>query len=146
MTHPEPGFSRDPEHWLYRHSAAEWIRAAMVELERAAGALQQRNPSGGAAGLKRAAGMSLNGALVVRPRQSWGRTYVEHLRGLSLDEHAPQPVRDAARLLVELGAPAPGFVPLRTPGSSERWLEAARTVMAHSYALVYGSVGRSPGS
>ena len=64
--------------------------------------------------LKRAAGMALNGALIVRPDERWGRSYVEHLRALNESEEAPAEVREAARRLSDARAPAGPVVTLRT--------------------------------
>ena len=61
------GFERDASHWLFKFSADEWIRAALGDLKRAEQAYAQRNARAGLAGARRAAGMALNGALVVEP-------------------------------------------------------------------------------
>ena len=130
-------FVRDPTHWLYRHSQDEWLRAALSELRRAEKAFSSGAIGAGIAGAKRAAGMALNAALLVRPEQRWGRSYVDHLAALREDPEVPQPVRDACALL--LGTPAPnasGLVSLRGPRSTERVVDAARDVMAHAYAIV----------
>jgi len=128
-------FVRDPEHWLYRHAPGEWIRAALAELRRAEAAYKQRNAKGGLACAKRAAGMALNAALVVRPDEAWGRSYVDHLMALSNDASAPSQVRDACKVLLETHATGADIVTLRSPRSDERVLEAARDVMAHAYFL-----------
>src|SRR5262249_47300797 len=60
-------FVRDPSHWLRRLSPDEWIRAALGELGRAEAAYGHGNARAGSAGVKRAAGMALNGALLVQP-------------------------------------------------------------------------------
>ncbi len=114
----------------------------MGELGRAEAAMGRRDPSAALAGLKRAAGMALNGALRVAPREAWGRTYVEHLRGVAADPSAPAEVRDAAARLGEAQPPAGPIVSLRTPSRDAELVEAARTVMAHAYALVHGRAGR----
>lgn len=134
-------FERDPKHWLEKLSPEEWIQSALTELRRAQDAFAGRNVAAAYAGLKRAAGMALNGALIVAPRQSWGRTYVEHLQGLAESSDAPEPVRAAARAIFELKAPAGQIVSLRTQSDEERLLEATKTVMAHAYAIVHGNVG-----
>jgi HEPN domain-containing protein len=129
---------RDPNHWLYRFSPAEWIRASINELAQARAAFERRNARAGLAGCRRAAGIALNGvlALTETPDPAWGRTYVEHLAALTKDETAPQTVRDAARHLLETPLPGGDFVVLRTTASNNRTLEAAETVMAHAYALL----------
>lgn len=140
-------FPRDLSDWLYKLSPEEWIQAALAELRRAESALAAGQLPPAYAGLKRAAGMALNAALIRAPKPSWGRSYVEHLRGLSADGSAPEAVRSAAQSLLELRA-APGeIVNLRSPGSQARWVEAAKTVMAHAYAVTHGSAGAAaPGA
>ncbi len=130
---------RVPGHWLDRFLPDEWLRAAIVELSRAEDGFRQRNARAGVVACKRAAGMALNGALRVAPRESWGRTYVEHLRALAREPDVPEVVRDAANQLCGLDSGDTGLVLLWSPATAERVLEACRTVMAHAYALVYGS-------
>lgn len=134
-------FERDATHWLFKFSPDEWIRVALAELRRAEEAYAQRDARGGLAGARRAAGMALNGALIVEPNEAWGRSFVDHLLALSRDAGVPERVREAAKLLVE--TPLPGqaqgqesLVTLRTPSSNERILEAARDVAAHALAVV----------
>ncbi len=129
-------FVRDPNDWLRRFSPDEWISAALGELRRAEDAFRARNARGGVAGCKRAAGMALNAALLVEPNDAWGRSYVEHVEALARDEAAPAPVRDACRAVLGAQAPGGAVVPLRTPASDERVLEATRDVMAHAYAVL----------
>jgi len=137
----ESQFQRDPGHWLRKFSPEEWIQAGLKELARAREALSSHDRPRASASLKRAAGMALNGALLVVPRSEWGRSYAEHLQALSRDEAAPVEVREAAGLLLDL--PGAGeLIPLATERHNERLVEAARTVMAHAYALVYGSTGK----
>jgi HEPN domain-containing protein len=129
--------------WLTRQSPEEWIRQALAELARAEARLGAHDRSAAVLGLRRAAGMALNGALSVRWR-AWGRTYVEHLRAIVDDEEAPDAVRAAARLLNDVQIDQqPNVVRLTPPSEGARWLEAAKTVMAHAYAIVHGSVGRA---
>jgi len=140
------GSAIDPEAqaWLTRFSAQAWIERSLQELSLAQQAFADRATPAAAAALKRAAGMALNGALRIVPRDDWGRTYVEHLRALTSDAAVPLEVADAARALLEF-APQPGnIVFLRSPARDEKLLEAARTVMAHAYAVVNGSTGRLP--
>jgi HEPN domain-containing protein len=129
-------FTRDPDDWLRRFSPAEWIRAAMGELRRATAAYERGDVRGGAAGLKRAAGMALNGALLVEPNESWGRTYVEHVAALASDASVPEAVRSACRAVLEARGPSSDIVSLRTARGHERELEAARDVVAHAWAVV----------
>ena len=81
-------FIRDETHWLRRLSPDEWIAAALGELSRAETAWTSGSARAGVVGLKRAAGMALNGALLVEPDDAWGRSYVEHVEALSRDEKA----------------------------------------------------------
>jgi HEPN domain-containing protein len=129
-------FVRDGSHWLYRFSPDEWLRAAMGELRRAESAYKRSDARGGLAGLRRAAGMALNGALIVKPDPSWGRSYVDHVRALERDETAPEAVRKAAALLMDAQPPGSPLVMLRAPRTEVRLVEAARDVVAHAYALV----------
>jgi hypothetical protein len=130
-------FVKDESHWLYKLSPDEWVRAAMGEVRRAEAAYAQKNPRAGLAGAKRAAGMALNGALIVEPNDGWGRSYVDHVAALARDTEVPERVREASRILHEAQAPAPGgVVALRTKTAEERILEAARDVIAHAYAVV----------
>ena len=130
-------FQRDATHWLLKLSPDEWIRAALGELKRAEGAYAQRNARAGLAGARRAAGMALNGALVLEPDDAWGRSYVDHLLAIARDEHTPDRVKTAAKLLMETPLPGGGsLVAIRTASTDERVLEAARDVIAHAYAVV----------
>jgi hypothetical protein len=142
MTPAEPEFQRDPGHWLFKHTSGEWIEKALSELEQGREAFDARQVTAALACVKRAAGMALNGALIRRPDPSWGRTYIEHLRALAGDPRAPLEVREAASLLAEANPPAGAVVMLRTPSLEAKLVDAARTVMAHAYAIVYGATGR----
>lgn len=133
-----PTFVRDEGHWLYRLSASEWIRAAQAELERAERAYSSGDGRGGLAGARRAAGMALNGALIVAPNAGWGRTYIEHLVALRGEPDLPDAVREAARVLVDAAPARPGgpqLVVLRTKGTTERVVEAAKDVIAHAFTV-----------
>lgn len=130
-------FEKDESHWLFKLSPDEWIRAAMGELRRAEQAYAQKNPRSGLAGCKRAAGMALNGALIVEPDESWGRSYVDHVGAVARSEGVPARVRDACKILSEMPLPGAGkLVLIRTSSADERVLEAARDVVAHAYAVV----------
>jgi hypothetical protein len=130
-------FERDAGHWLFRLAPEEWIAAALSELARAESAFGERNTAAAYACLKRAAGMALNGVLILRPRDEWGRSYVQHLTALAVDTSAPELVQQAAARLVAL-KPATGPIVMLRTGTEERALiECARTVMAHAYAIVY---------
>ncbi len=129
-------FVRDKEHWLRKFSPQEWIRAAMSEMKRAEQAYGRKSVRAGLAGARRAAGMALNGALLVEPNDAWGRTYIEHLLALQVAESAPEAVRKAAKALMEAAPLANQLVVLRSKDQDLRVLEAAKDVMAHAYAVV----------
>lgn len=139
-----PPFTRDATHWLFKLSPDEWIRAGLADLRKAEGAYAANDPRAGLAGAKRAAGMALNGALIVEPNETWGRSYVDHLMTLSRDDGVPERVRAACRALTESAAPAASkLVTLRTSSTEHRILEAARDVIAHAYAVVKRHEGNS---
>jgi hypothetical protein len=108
----------------------------MGELRRAEEAYARKNGRAGLAGARRAAGMALNGALVVEPNDAWGRSYVDHLHAVAKDESAPARVREACKILLETPLPGGEIVALRTAKADERVLEAARDIAAHAYAIV----------
>ena len=128
--------------WLTRQTPEAWIRQGLGELGRAESLLKAHDRTAGLLGLKRAAGMALNGALSIVWRP-WGRTYVAHLQAIETDSSVPAEVREAAKLLNEVPLEKqPGIVRLTPPSESQRWLEATKTIMAHAYAVVHGSAGR----
>jgi HEPN domain-containing protein len=129
-------FTRDSNDWLRKFSPGEWIRAALGELRRAASAYERGDARAGAVGVKRAAGMALNAALLVEPNPAWGRTYLEHVEALAGDPGVPEAVRAASRAVLDAAAPSSGVVSLRTPRAQERALDAARDVIAHAWAVV----------
>ena len=143
MTPHEVTSGEAPPKWLSRHTPEGWIRQGLTELARAESALKSHNRAAGVLGLRRAAGMALNGALSISFR-AWGRTYVEHVRAAAEDASVPGAVREAARLLNEIELDRiPNVVRLTPPSENARWVEAAKTVMAHAYAVVHGSAGRA---
>jgi len=131
-------FVRDEAHWLNKLSPEEWLRAAMGELRRAEEAYGRKNGRAGLAGARRAAGMALNGALIVEPNEAWGRSYMDHLLALKAagPETVPPRVREACAILLETPLPGGELVALRTAGADEKVLEAARDLIAHAYAIV----------
>jgi HEPN domain-containing protein len=129
-------FTRDPAHWLRRFSPDEWIRAALAEVKRAEEAFARGDVRAGAAGVKRAAGMSLNGALIVEPNDAWGRSYVDHVQALARDEGVPEAVRVACRVVLDARGPGTEVIVLRTPRSSAAAIEAAKDVIAHAWTVV----------
>lgn len=129
---------RDPDHWLYRYTPREWIRASLGELDQAKRAYASHNGRAGLAGCRRAAGVALNGWLATfdEAPESYGRSYMEHLSALADDPGAPEEVRAAARVLRQTPLPGGEVVALRTASSDARAIDAAETVMAHAYAGV----------
>ena len=130
------GYEKDPSHWLRKRTPEEWIQASLAELRRAEERVKANDLTAAIAGCKRAAGMALNGALIVEPNESWGRSFVEHVAALSRDGTVPERVREACGVLVSSRPPGADILRLRSPRSDERLLEAARDVMAHAYAVV----------
>lgn len=130
--------------WLVRLAPEQWIRQGLGELSRAEDRLKAHDRTAGVLGLRRAAGMALNGALSIEWR-AWGRTYIDHLRAIESDSEVPEAVRVAAQQLnsAELEK-QPGIVRLTPPSESTRLIDAAKTVMAHAYAVVHGNAGRRP--
>lgn len=128
-------FTRDPTHWLRKLSPDEWIRASLGELTRAEQAWASGNVRAGSVGVKRAAGMALNAALVVAPDPSYGRSYVEHLEALAADARVPEAVRVASRRVLEARGPSTEIVRIRTPKDHTAAIEAARDVIAHAWAM-----------
>jgi hypothetical protein len=139
-------FVRDEAHWLYKLSPDEWLRAAMVELRRAEEAYTRKNGRAGLAGARRAAGMALNGALIVEPNEAWGRAYMDHLLALKTDSSVPARVREASTTLLETPLPGGELVALRTAATDEKVLEAARDIAAHAYAVIKRSAFSAPRS
>ena len=137
---------RDSTHWLHRLTADEWMRAAMKELATARASIQRHSARPALASLRRAAGMAWNAvlALDVEPDATFGRSYADHLRAIadgatpaSSATPLPEPVRDAARLLMDDPvAQRSDVVPILTPARDTRLLDAAETVAAEAYTRV----------
>jgi hypothetical protein len=108
----------------------------MGELRRAEAAYTARDIAGGLACGKRAAGMALNGALIVEPNDKWGRSYVDHVIALGNDESVPRAVRDACAVLLATHVGPSDIIRLRSPRGDERVLEAVKDVIAHAYFVV----------
>ena len=124
---------KDPDHWLHRLSADEWLRAADNELKRARVALQMKQHRMGVAGARRAAGMAWNAVLVIAPDDSYGRSYMEHLKALAADATVPEPIRLAAQSLVD----APLEAQLVQLGAGDtRLADAAAAIVEHARARI----------
>jgi len=123
----------DPDHWLYRLSPTDWLKAAEVELARASEALVKKSHRAGLTGARRAAGMALNAVLAVALDDSYGRSYMDHLKALAVDKSATPSVHEAARAL--LSAPLDAGLVQLGPGSTEL-ADHANTVLDHARGLV----------
>jgi hypothetical protein len=123
----------DPEHWLHRLTAAEWLAAAETELQQAGEALARRASRPGVTHARRAAGMAWNAVLVGAPTDRFGRSYMDHVNALAEDGATPEPVRAAARRLRDTPPAPPVLVTLGRPDLAP--LEAARAIIAHARAL-----------
>ena len=127
---------RDPSHWLHRFDAEEWLRAAANELQRAEEALSHKQQRPGVAGARRAAGMAWNAVLVGAEDERYGRSYMDHLKALAVDERVDEAVRAAARQLVD--APlATNVIPLGR--GDTRFAEAARVIAEEARRRVNAS-------
>lgn len=126
---------RDPDHWLYRFSPDEWLRAADGELARARDALVRKQQRAGVTQARRAAGMAWNAVLALAPPEAldekYGRSYMDHLKALGTDETVPTPIREAATVLVK--APLQTDVVQLGPGDT-RLADAARAIVDHARA------------
>jgi hypothetical protein len=94
---------RDPNHWLHRLDAEEWLRAAENELARAEEALLHKQQRPGVAGARRAAGMAWNAIMVLLDEQAaerYGRSYMDHLRAVASDADEQESLRAAAQALL----------------------------------------------
>jgi HEPN domain-containing protein len=120
---------RDPTHWLHRLTADEWLRAAEGELARAERALAARQQRAGVAQARRAAGMALNALLALAEDERYGRSYMEHLERLAVDEAVLAPVREAARALLSAKL-ALEVIPLGKGDTGPA--QAARLVLEHA--------------
>lgn len=112
--------------WLHRLGFAEWMAAALGELDRAYAELSARRHREGLTHARRAAGMGLNALLCVDFDAGYGRSYAEHLSALAADARASVETRAAARRLVD----APVRPELITLGrGSVELAEAAKLVL-----------------
>ena len=125
---------RDPDHWLYRLTAEEWLRAATAELARADEALAHKQQRAGVTQARRAAGMAWNAVLVVTSDETgYGRSYMEHVQALAKDEAAPAEVRAASSALA--GAPLQSAVVTLGRGDTSL-ARAAETIARYAAELV----------
>lgn len=127
----------DPEHWLHRFTAGEWLAAAENELAQADAALSRRAIRPAVVHARRAAGMAWNAVMVAFPERDetrYGRSYMEHVLALAADAGGePELVRAAARKLRDTPPAAPSLVSIR-PDTGVA--DAARAILAHARVVV----------
>lgn len=134
----------DPQHWLHRFTADEWLRAAMRELGNCKAAFERRASRPALASARRAAGMAWNAVLATStiPDDRFGRSYADHLRALAAGEtHVtgdpaaiPDEVRDAAKVLMDDPiAQSREVVQILTPKHDSKIFDAAETIAAEAY-------------
>jgi hypothetical protein len=127
MTHP-----KDPTHWLYRLSAAEWLESAETELRHCADTLRRRAFRPGVTHARRAAGMAWNAVLTESFDVRYGRSYMEHVTALAKDDRAPDDARLAAQYLRDTPPAPPELVTLGKPDLGP--LDAARVLVDYAKA------------
>jgi len=123
---PPPARADDDRAWLSRLGFADWMRAALNELDASYLALRARKQREGLAHARRAAGMGLNALLCVDYDARYGRSFTEHLHALADDARATPEAHVAARRL--LAAPARFELVTIGPGPVDL-AEAAKTVL-----------------
>jgi len=121
---------KDPNHWLYRFTPAEWLAAAENQLGVAIAALEGGSHKKGVAGARMAAGMALNALLVVVPNDHWGRSYMDHLKWLAHDAGTQERVKQAALQLLETPLEGPRFIRLGGGGADYAAAAAAEEIMS----------------
>ncbi|MFM2153078.1 MAG: hypothetical protein RL199_1513 [Pseudomonadota bacterium] len=115
----------EPDHWLLRLTAEDWMRAGVVEYDRGVEALAARNARQASVHAVRAAGMGINALLRDTPDERYGRSYAEHLTAVAAVVDAPVAVKHAARVLIS--DQANGLVTLG--GRQQGPLAAARAIL-----------------
>ena len=121
-----PPAPEDDRKWLYRLSFADWMAAAITELDASYLRLRARQHREGLTHARRAVGMAVNAWLCVDFDPAYGRSYAEHLAAIARDDRASAEVRSAARRLID----APARPELVTIGAGPVDLaEAAKTVL-----------------
>lgn len=126
----------DPNHWLHRLTAAEWLSAADAELAQARAALARRAVRPGVTYARRAAGMAWNALMTCSPRSfndRYGRSYMEHLQTLAEETEVPTEIREAALLLRDTTPRPPELVTFRPDMGP---VEAAQKIVAYARAQV----------
>lgn len=121
-----------PDHWLYRLSAGDWLGAAETELRHTEEALGRRAIRPAVTHARRAAGMAWNAVLVAVFDERYGRSYMDHVNALANDPSVPEAVRAAAARLRDTPAAPPQLVQLGKVDHAP--LEAARIIVDHARA------------
>ena len=119
--------------WLTRLDGRGWIHNALAELAKTS---DSHDPRAMIAGCKRSAGMALNGYLRLEFKESWGRTYVEHLRAAAIDDTLPEVVRGRCMRILHAEPPAGTLVQLRSKRTTNELVEATKDVVAWVYSEV----------
>jgi hypothetical protein len=138
------GAGHDPDHWLYRLTAAEWVAAARNELDQARAALARRAIRPGVTHARRAAGMALNATLILTPDPRLGRSYMDHIQSLAASPDAPPLLTAAATLLRDTPPLPPELIKLAAPDT--RVVDAAEAIVSWVEATVRGREAAVPGS
>lgn len=115
----------DDREALKRRAADERIHDALVELKQAK---EHHGRGASAAALtsaKRAAGIALEGALLVAPNRAWGRSHLEHIAAIAYDRSVAPGVSRACHVL------------LRANGCDYEVLDRAFDVVAHAWFVIH---------
>ena len=91
----------DESHWLLRLTPEQWLAAARNDLSTSESALAEGQAKKGMVLARRAAGMAMNAVLVLRPLDSWRRSYMEHLEAAARGEGVSTEVASSALELVD---------------------------------------------
>jgi HEPN domain-containing protein len=121
---------QDPSHWLHRLTAEEWLSAAATELVHCRETLSRRAIRPGATHARRAAGMAMNAILVLSGNDTYGRSYMDHVRALAGDDTVPPDVCASAQNLRDTPPAPPELVKLGKPDL--RILEDAERIIAYA--------------
>lgn len=125
---------KDPNHWLYRLTADEWLRAADNELQQARTAFAGKHQRTGVTHARRAAGMAINAVLCGAPDEAYGRSYMEHLQALGRDAAVGEELRQAAMWLLQMPL-VPELVTLG-PRGDVSLAEPAASIVAYARSVL----------
>lgn len=128
----------DDRAWLTRLDAVGWVRAGLAEVGKVG---SSHDPRAVVAGCKRAAGMALNGYLLLEFDAAWGRSYVDHLRAAAVDARLPEAVRARAKYVLEAEPPQATLVQLRSRRTTDELVEATKDIVAWVYAEIVARQG-----